>query len=220
MVKDFVISLIKQVNILTCFYGQTFEDAPEMNINPHEKTINQYFFFTHFSLFLTTITLILGCMKNKYSEKIFLFLLPNVFVYEFLLSMIYWSLVFVKRELIVSKLRMKPENYLLLPDLSQHAFPLIGLSIGLYEKYFKVDRKNFILNFFVLLTYTLMVIYNNKVKNVFPYAFLDKMGTVGVFAVFLPIFFVLSCVGLYAIMKIKNRSKKNQRTNNTEDLIL
>lgn len=211
MVKQAISSLIKQSVILTSFYGQTYSEPQEYSEYIKDKIINQYFYFTLFSLLLTTIVLILNSSKSKLLRDLHLFLLPNIIVYEILVVLIYWPLFFINKNLILSKVRLKPGNYLLLVDLCQHLFPVFGLGICFFEENIEIDIKNHIFSVITFFVYGSMIYINFHKLGYFPYTFMYKMGFNAVFFIFLPIVFVISTFLIFFVVwlngRIKNRKK-------------
>lgn len=201
-------SLIKQIIILTSFYGQTYPKTKEVLIEREKDVINQYFYFTQFCLFFTTLTLILSFLENQKIEKFYAFLVPNVIVWNFLVISVYWFLYFFKRDLILSDVMAKPENYSLFQDLCQHLFPLIGLFVCFCEIDMKITYKNQLFNLIVTVIYGTMVEVNKRYRKVYPYAFMNAMGTLKVFIIFIPAVFLIFSGILYLLEYVNKKGKE------------
>ncbi|KAF7689949.1 hypothetical protein CDIK_2726 [Cucumispora dikerogammari] len=197
---DTIIPLTKLLILLTTFYGQTYPKTEAVNNYTKLLIINQYFYFTQLSLLLTTIVLLISFVPPLKTKAFYIFILPNILIYELIVISIYWCLYFTAPILILGPVTMLPENYNLFADLCQHAFPLIGLFILFFEVHIEHDMYRYIMNIMMGLLYAFMLRYNKNVKGNYPYEFLDKIDDFKVMFVFIPGVVLLFSGILYCVI--------------------
>ena len=204
--------LTKMLTIISSFYGQIAPRTPEVAADVKKTIINKYIYITQLSLAFTMIMLMVSFLITHQKSRVFVFLLPNVIIYELIVVTVWWSLYFISPVLILGEIGMKKENFSWTTELCQHLFPLFGLFVLFCETPLQQDTRRYFLNFGFAIFYALLLRYNKSVKGKYPYCFLDKMTDLQVSFIFVPSITAIFSVVLYGIVCLNIVSQKWARS--------
>lgn len=184
----------KLILLSFCIYATT-----DYSVNPKQKEIKhpysdlEHLYFTNISLYFTILASVLCLLHRAVGTlaryvNLALALSP---VFNYITTIVFWSLYFIKRELIVCKKYLCPgyETYLI-TELSLHLFPLILVSLEHVD--FKVRRSRS--HYYILLGfvagYCVIVHIAAWYRGCFLYPFLHVMPPL------IRIFFFIGMYGL------------------------
>lgn len=227
--------MLKKINIIlmvlrfgfliTCIYALTpFSRNPNVIKYKNLYDNMKFLFITYIALYISIVN---GCLTNYYryfykkkknnqideydqSEQMYRvtnFSIIFSFTFNILVSVVFWTLYFINKKLIVNKNSLIPgcETYLL-TELSEHLFPLILSFLEQIDFKLRKTRAIKISIFFALLLWTVLVHIAKRYKKQFLYPFLEM----NIYLRF--IFFIL--VFLFNLISVKLIFFINKKTYN------
>lgn len=206
--------LLKITLLSLCIYAATdYAHPPEANELAKSLAGNNFLYLTHWGLYLTIFTIIVGYTANSLSNHKLLLIYKNLLSItipvEIFIVTAYWGLYFIdpmlvrNRDLYIAGVRTST-----LTDISLHLVPLILLIVD--QTSIQIEEQNF--HYFILsivgFFYFAFSYYYSTINGSWPYPFLDDLSTKNR-SIFIVVFIFIILVYYKAYFKISNHLIKN-----------
>lgn len=215
--KQTLLKLLKFGLFVLCIYSVTrFGENPNQRECCHMYSGFYYLYFTFQNVYLATFTAILGFVYRHSSEKIrktvfsaYNTVLPVSTVLSFGVTVVFWSLFFYDKKLIIFWKYTEPgyETYML-TELGQHLFPLLLLFLEQID--IKITQTPYQVYFMMLYLITYGIVIKifamNLGKYIYPgLRFIGNNSLLGAFFIFTIMMIYYMIYRLFISLKTKRR---------------
>ncbi|KAI4291906.1 hypothetical protein PAPHI01_1180 [Pancytospora philotis] len=189
-----------------CIYAVT-----DYSVNPKQFEVTHtysdmpYMYFTNMSLYTTIATALVGFAARLASpaKRVFREMLLLATIFNSITVTVFWSLYFIKRDLIVNKDFLRPgyETYPL-TEFSLHLAPMLLTLLAQLKVRLSRSKLHYLEFFVCVCLYAAIVHVGKYFRGKFVYPFLNGLPPAGIFLFFAAMFGI--CMLFYNLIMVVN----------------